>query len=143
GSGLTPAQPAITAISMSGQNVLISFLSKAGKFYRVEYADQLPASAWLIAADFVPGTGNIVQAVHTGGAGRPSRFYRIKQLADSELFPLAAFMGTPTSGQIPLRVTFVDNSTGLITNRFWNFGDGSTTNISQGGTTTISHTYTT
>jgi len=49
---------------------------------------------------------------------------------------LAAFTASPTSGLKPLPVTFTDSSTGTITNRFWDFGDGSTTN-----TTTNSFTY--
>jgi PKD repeat protein len=53
--------------------------------------------------------------------------------------PLAAnFTGTPTSGPAPFLVTFTDTSTGSITNRFWNFGDGSTTNTAATG---VSHTY--
>jgi phosphatidylinositol-3-phosphatase len=52
--------------------------------------------------------------------------------------PGASFSGSPTSGIAPLPVTFTDTSTGTITNRFWDFGDTSTTNIT---TNTISHTY--
>lgn len=52
--------------------------------------------------------------------------------------PVAVFTGSPTSGTAPLLVTFTDSSTGNITNRFWNFGDGNTTNTSA---TTMSHTY--
>ena len=40
--------------------------------------------------------------------------------------PVAAFTGSPTLGAIQLAVTFSDNSTGTITNRYWNFGDGNT-----------------
>lgn len=53
--------------------------------------------------------------------------------------PVALFNGAPTNGVAPLTVNFVDFSTGTITNRFWNFGDGSTTNIT---VTSPSHTYT-
>jgi len=42
------------------------------------------------------------------------------------------------SGLKPLTVSFTDSSTGTITNRFWDFGDGSTTNTSA---TSFSHTY--
>ena len=41
---------------------------------------------------------------------------------------VARFFAMPTTGSAPLTVTFTDTSTGLITNRFWNFGDGGTTN---------------
>jgi PKD repeat protein len=42
--------------------------------------------------------------------------------------PAANFTASPTNGVTPLLVTFTDTSTGTITNRFWNFGDGGTTN---------------
>jgi PKD repeat protein/FtsP/CotA-like multicopper oxidase with cupredoxin domain len=53
--------------------------------------------------------------------------------------PVAGFFGNPTNGPTPLMVTFTDTSTGAITNRFWNFGDGNTTNVTLTG---VSHTYT-
>src|SRR5579862_9536049 len=43
--------------------------------------------------------------------------------------PVASFSGSPANGCAPLIVTFTDTSTGLITNRFWSFGDGGTTNL--------------
>jgi PKD repeat protein len=43
--------------------------------------------------------------------------------------PVASFTGTPTSGVVPLTVTFTDTSTGNVTNWFWSFGDGGTTNV--------------
>jgi PKD repeat protein len=52
--------------------------------------------------------------------------------------PVASFTGTPTSGLQPLTVTFTDTSTGTITNRSWNFGDGSVSNTT---VTTVAHTY--
>ena len=51
---------------------------------------------------------------------------------------MAGFSGTPTSGASPLAVTFTDSSTGSITNRFWNFGDGNTSNTTA---TTMNHSY--
>ncbi|MHC1741850.1 MAG: PKD domain-containing protein [Syntrophobacteraceae bacterium] len=38
----------------------------------------------------------------------------------------ASFSGSPTSGKAPLKVTFNDTSTGAITSRHWDFGDGKT-----------------
>ena len=52
--------------------------------------------------------------------------------------PVAGFSGLPGYGVEPLDVTFTDTSTGSITNRFWDFGDGTTTNITA---TNIVHTY--
>ena len=53
--------------------------------------------------------------------------------------PVASFTGSPTNGVVPLPVTFTDSSTGMITNRQWNFGDGA---ISSTTATNVSHTYT-
>jgi len=128
----------ITAIHTSGSNVLISFTSQSGQFYRVEYTDSLSPASWKTAVDFVPGTGDIVTALHIGGAGQPSRLYRVRLLTNIELAPAANFTANPAFGQAPLKVTFVDTSTGYVTNRFWDFGDGSTTNTTA---TTVSHIY--
>ncbi len=53
--------------------------------------------------------------------------------------PTAIFTASPTNGAAPLSVTFTDGSTGSITNRFWNFGDGDTTNLAVGADPV--HTY--
>lgn len=53
--------------------------------------------------------------------------------------PTANFSANLNSGAVPLAVSFTDTSTGSITNRFWNFGDGVTTNTTS---TAIAHTYT-
>jgi PKD repeat protein len=54
------------------------------------------------------------------------------------IVPVPGFNGSPTAGLVPLAVTFTDTSTGTITNRFWTFGDGGTTNTLN---TTVSYTY--
>ena len=43
----------------------------------------------------------------------------------------ARFGASPTSGQAPLTVQFIDRSIGTITNWDWNFGDGSADSFSQ------------
>lgn len=52
--------------------------------------------------------------------------------------PVANFTASPTSGLAPLTVVFTDNSTGTITNRFWDFGDSTTTNTPL---TALNHSY--
>ena len=51
----------------------------------------------------------------------------------------ANFTSAPTTGAAPLTVTFTGPLTGSITNWFWDFGDGGTTNTS---TASVVHTYT-
>lgn len=50
---------------------------------------------------------------------------------------IASFTGTPVSGTAPLTVNFFDASSGTITNRQWDFGDGGT-----GSDTNPVHVYT-
>ena len=130
----------ITRIDLAGTNVLISFTTEPGKSYRVEYTDGLGVSPWLTAVDLVPGTGQIVQALHAGGAGTGVRLYRVKLLTGVDYIPSASFEASPTGGHSPLHVVFTDTSVGIITNRFWVFGDGTSTNTPG---PTVSRTYTT
>ncbi len=51
----------------------------------------------------------------------------------------ASFTATPTSGVVPLTVTFTDTSSGTIASRTWNFGDGITTTVTSSAP--LSHTY--
>ncbi|MGD0016112.1 MAG: PKD domain-containing protein [Verrucomicrobiia bacterium] len=56
--------------------------------------------------------------------------------------PVAGFSASTTNGAVPLAVTFTDTSSGgEITNRYWSFGDGNTTNFATA--TNPVHTYTT
>src|SRR5262249_2107449 len=82
--------------------------------------------------------GNFTNKVVITGSNNSRSTNRLSGAA--ALPPVAAFSGSPTSGLKPLVVTFTDTSTGTITNRFWDFGDGSTTNTSA---TTFAHTYVT
>jgi PKD repeat protein len=81
-------------------------------------------------------------------ADKPSSFYSTRISANlawiagvtniAPIAPLASFTATPTSGISPLTVMFTDTSTGTLTNRSWNFGDGSTTNTTAN---ILTHTY--
>jgi uncharacterized repeat protein (TIGR01451 family) len=53
--------------------------------------------------------------------------------------PIPVFSASPQLGGAPLAVTFNDTSSGIISNRFWTFGDGNTTNTTQ---TSFVFTYT-
>jgi len=53
--------------------------------------------------------------------------------------PVADFTADVTSGNAPLEVTFTDTSTGVVTARFWDFGDG--TAVVENNSVTQNHTY--
>ena len=59
-------------------------------------------------------------------------------IAAAPVPPVAGFAATPTSGAWPLAVAFTDTSTGTLTNRFWSFGDDSTTSTVAN---ILTHTY--
>ena len=60
------------------------------------------------------------------------------QVTATTVAPEAAFSAAPTSGAIPLTVTFTNSSTGTITASEWSFGDGGTSTAQN-----PTHTYTT
>jgi len=70
----------ITAIRVSGSDVIINFLSSASASYAVEYTDTLTPATWNDAISSIPGNGAIVTATHSGGASGSLRFYRVRQL---------------------------------------------------------------
>ncbi|MEZ4388129.1 MAG: S8 family serine peptidase [Candidatus Krumholzibacteriia bacterium] len=75
--------------------------------------------------DRYTGYGMIDADAAVGGGGGP-------------VPPVAAFTGTPTSGDAPLIVSFTDQSSGSPTSWSWSFGDGGTSSSQN-----PSHTYTT
>lgn len=87
------------------------------------------------------GSGSADVAQTTFSSAGPSFAYNFPPYSVTVfqlLEELAAnFSATPTSGHPPLTVTFTDTSTGAITNRFWNFGDGTTNTL----VTSVVHQY--
>jgi uncharacterized repeat protein (TIGR01451 family) len=69
-------QVAITGYQWSGVNLVLSFPTIAGRYYRIDRSQSLPAS-WTIVADRIPGTGGFVAITDTGAAQRPQGFYRL------------------------------------------------------------------
>jgi hypothetical protein len=78
------AQPIeITGVALAGGDVIISFTTSANDTYRVERGDSLVSTSWSTVGGTVPGTGNIVQVTDVGGAGRPSRYYRVAKVSNN------------------------------------------------------------
>jgi PKD repeat protein/endonuclease/exonuclease/phosphatase family metal-dependent hydrolase len=82
--------------------------------------------------------GTYVDMINFSNTATGVSFSRDVTLTVSFTPPLASFTGSPTTGTDSLAVTFVDTSTGSITNRFWDFGDSSTTNVT---TNSVAHAY--
>jgi PKD repeat protein len=72
--------------------------------------------------------GTYTVSLTVSGPKDTNTLVRPSYITVTDVAPSASFTGTPTSGSAPLGVQFTDTSTGTITNRFWDFGDGSTTN---------------
>ncbi len=80
-AGTDPNDPVsalrITAIESVNGDLLVSFTTVAGKTYRAEYADELPADNWLTLADNIPGAGSVVQVTDPSPVAE-NRAYRLR-----------------------------------------------------------------
>jgi fibronectin type 3 domain-containing protein/regulation of enolase protein 1 (concanavalin A-like superfamily) len=68
---------AISQIARSGNDMVISFASMAGKTYRLDSSDAVQSGSWVTVQDGIIGTGGLVQIVDTGAAALPQRCYRV------------------------------------------------------------------
>jgi PKD repeat protein len=100
----------------------------AGTYTLFNYGGTLTGNSLLIGTT---PDGSMIYALDTSTAGLVKLIVAVPVVAD--------FSGSPTSGFVPLTVTFTDISTGPITNRLWDFGDGTTSNTTA---TSVVHTYT-
>ncbi len=88
-----------------------------------------------------PGTNTVRLNVYGPGGSSSATETKLITVGNTNSVPppVAAFSAAPTSGTAPFTVTFTDTSTGSITNRLWQFGDGTSANAP--GTTMV-HQYT-
>src|SRR6266568_3600769 len=93
---------------------------------------QNPSHTYSSAADFTA-----TLTITGSGGATSSKSAIIHVTAPPPPTLTANFTANPTSGQAPLMVQFTDQSTGTITARDWNFGDGSAHSSVQNP----SHTY--
>jgi PKD repeat protein len=71
------------------------------------------------------GTYTVTLAT-TGPGGSNTATKTISVTAATVAAPVASFSATPTSGTAPLLVTLTDTSTGTVSTRTWDLGDGTT-----------------
>jgi lysophospholipase L1-like esterase len=73
----------ISQLQASGNDLVVSFPSVAGRTYRVERSDTLQNGSWQtvltngVPRDNIAGTGGTIQIIDTGGAIPQKRFYRV------------------------------------------------------------------
>ena len=67
-----------TASTISGNNVLVTVATVAGKSYQLETSTTLAPGPWDLVGDAVAATGSSTVFTHLGGAGDPQRFYRVR-----------------------------------------------------------------
>ncbi len=120
----------IRKIAPSGTNWVVSTI--AGVAGKSDYADGTGTNAWFNEpwGATVDNAGNLF-VTDIGSA--------TIRLGLVPLPPVAGFGGTPTSGVVPLTVTFTNFSSNA-TNYVWNFGDGNMLSI--GSNTNVTDTYT-
>jgi len=75
------ADPSITEIKRINADTRLTFVTTAGKYYRVERAPALGSTnSWTVLPGTIEGTGSAVQFLDAGGATQAQRFYRIREL---------------------------------------------------------------
>ena len=141
-----PSTSAITgtnSVSASQAGVTYSVTTTSGSSYAwtVPTGASITAGAGTAAITVTFGsTSGNVTVTETNAAGcAGTQVLKTVTVNSVNPSPSAIFSGTPTNGTAPLAVTFTDSSTGTISNRLWNFGDGSTTNFAV--STNPVHTY--
>ena len=69
--------PTITAVILSGPNVVISFTTVGTATYALQTSDTVPSNTWSNVVTGALGTGSTVSVTNAGGAGLSRRFYRV------------------------------------------------------------------
>ncbi|NOY51760.1 MAG: PKD domain-containing protein [Chlorobi bacterium] len=93
--------------------------------------------------DFGDGGGSVLQSPEyvydtsgiytvsliTSGPGGSDTIVKTDYISVTEDAPIADFMGSPTFGEAPLLVSFVDLTTGNVDSWLWHFGDGDSSTV--------------
>jgi PKD repeat protein len=96
------------------------------------------SGSWIYHTYDSPGHYNVTLTV-TSAYGNSSKTEEGFITVTQSLPPTPDFEATPLAGNAPLNVAFTDTSTGLVTSRWWDFGDGTT--VWSNESTDIEHTY--
>ena len=159
GAALTPAQLSVSPLTINFGTATVGDTVSASFLVNNNGGATLSGTATITAAGFAVGSGASYNVPGFSSTNVVINFTpsSARSFAGTVIFvsnggdssntvtgsgttgPAARFTATPTNGSSPLLVTFTDTSTGTITNRSWNLGDGTVTNTAA---TSLVHTYT-
>jgi probable HAF family extracellular repeat protein len=71
--------PRITSIAGSGNDLQLSFTSRAGHTYNVLGTADLASGTWDILQTGIPGNGGIVQVTVSNAFSQPAQFFRFQE----------------------------------------------------------------
>ncbi|MGD1019943.1 MAG: PKD domain-containing protein [Verrucomicrobiia bacterium] len=159
GTATTPAQLDVSPLSLNFGTATVGHTVSASFLVNNSGGEALSGTATITAAGFAVGAGTSYNVPGFGSTNVVINFtpFSARSFAGTVIFvsnggnssnavtgsgtsgPAARFSAAPTNGSSPLLVTFADTSSGTITSRSWNLGDGTVTNTAA---TTLVHTYT-
>ena len=67
----------VSGVTISGNDVLVSFASVAGKTYRLERSDTLQGGSWTPVLDNIAGTSAVITVTDVNAASQSKLFYRV------------------------------------------------------------------
>jgi len=128
-SGVAPLAVTFTNLSLNGTNFVWNFGD----------GNTLSTAANTNVSDIYAGAGSYTVSLTVMGTGGTNSLTNSAYIVVTPPPPpVAGFSGTPTTGVVPLTVTF-SNLSSHATNYSWRFGDGNTLSTSAG--TNVSNTY--
>jgi uncharacterized repeat protein (TIGR01451 family) len=159
GAALTPAQLSISPLALDCGTATVGNTVQASFLLNNNGGAAMNGTATISAAGFAIGSGASYNVPGFGSTNVVINFTpsSARSFAGTVIFvsnggdssnavtgsgttgPAARFTAAPTNGSSPLVVTFTDTSTGTITNRSWNLGDGTVINTTA---TSLVHSYT-
>ena len=75
---LNTSRLAISAIARSGADVVLTFPSIPGRYYRLETSTSLAPNSWSFVSNSIMATSSNSSFTHANGSSDPKRFYRIR-----------------------------------------------------------------
>jgi len=134
---VSPGTLTIASAQFAGNFFKVQFTSSTGRLYRVEFASQLMPSSWNLLADFIPGTGGLVEVPDPTANRNGQRFYRVLQMQQVNLglpnFASAAEGRAQNVSSLSMTLNAPGENRVLLAGVCWYGGDRTITSVTYGG----------